>query len=64
MTNSCKSCKNLATVGIKCNAHRTASTSARLIAEATNAGHALSGSLVEQAMQAEALLGARPVVLS
>ena len=61
---TCKSCQQLAVVGIKCNAHRTESTSTRLIREATEAGHALTGSRVDQAMQAETLLGARPVVVN
>jgi len=64
MTNSCKSCQQLAPAGIKCNAHRTESTSARLIREATAAGHALTGSRVDQAVQAETLLGARPIVVN
>jgi len=60
----CQSCKQLAVVGIKCNAHRVESTSTRLIREATEAGYTLTGSRVDQAMQAETLLNARPVVLS
>jgi len=60
----CQSCKELAVVGIKCNAHRTESTSTRLIREAQTLGYVLTGSRVDQALQAERLLGARPVVLS
>jgi len=60
---TCLSCQQLAVVGIKCNAHRTESTSARLIREAKAAGHTLTGSRVDQAMQAETLLGARPVYI-
>jgi len=60
----CQSCKSVAALGFKCNAHRTESTSVRLIGEAIKAGHTLTGSVTEQALQAEALLGARPVVLS
>jgi hypothetical protein len=61
---TCKSCQQLAPVGIKCNHHRTESTSTRLICEAIAAGHVLTGSYVEQAMQAERLLGARPIVVN
>ena len=60
----CQSCKELSVVGIKCNAHRTESTSTRLIREATAQGFTLTGDVVDQALQAESLLGARPVVLS
>jgi len=59
----CKSCEQLSVVGIKCNAHRTESTSTRLIREATAAGFTLTGSRVDQAMQAETLLNARPIYI-
>jgi len=59
----CKACQSLAAIGVKCNAHRAESTSTRLIREATAAGFTLSGSRVDQTLQAERLLGAKPVVI-
>lgn len=59
----CQGCKNLAPVGIKCNTHRTESPSSRLIRLANAAGYTLTGSHIEQALKAEKLLGARPVVV-
>jgi hypothetical protein len=60
----CKSCQELSAYGIKCNHHRTESTSGRLIRQATEAGHVLTGTYVEQALAAERLLGARRVVIN
>jgi len=42
----------------------TNSTSTRLIREAIAQGFTLTGSVTDQALQAERLLGAKPVVLS
>jgi len=61
---TCKSCQQLAPMGIKCNHHRTESGVTRLIRQATEAGHTLTGTPIEQALQAERLLGARPVVIN
>jgi len=61
----CKSCQELAVVGIKCNAHRSESTSARLIREAQALGFdSTSTDWTTRALEAEKFLGARPVVIN
>ena len=54
---NCTACARLAPMGIRCNAHRVESKSSELIRRATEAGHVLTGSRVEQALAAEKALG-------
>lgn len=63
MSTTCIACQALAPMGIRCNAHRTESTGSRLIREAIAAGHVLTGTPAEQAIQAERLLGRRGIVV-
>jgi hypothetical protein len=65
MTNTCKACQRLSVVGLKCNAHRSESTSARLIREAQALGFdSDSTDWTTRVLEAEKFLGARPVVLN
>jgi len=58
---TCTACKALAPMGIRCNHHRTESSTTRIVRQATEAGHEVTGTRIEQALQAEKILGARPV---
>jgi hypothetical protein len=62
---TCTACQRLASIGIKCNAHRSESTSARLIREAQTLGFdSTSTDWTTRALEAEQFLGAHPVVIN
>lgn len=64
-TTTCAACNRLTTMGIKCNAHRSESTSARLIREAQALGFdSNSTDWTTRALEAERFLGARPIVIN
>jgi hypothetical protein len=56
---TCTGCRNLAPMGLKCNAHRTEARSAELVRKAREAGHNVS-----DWREAETALKARPVYMN
>lgn len=61
---ACKSCQQLSVVGIKCNHHRTESSSASILRHADEAGLVLTGTTrFERVLEAEKALGLKPVYI-
>ncbi len=61
---SCLGCWQLQPMGIKCNIHRTESSSASILRYANEAGLVLTGTRVERVLAAEKALGLKPVYIN